>query len=77
MNRFMLSPESFAVVASFAYAETPKKKNLLFIAVDDLRPALASAGDAHAKTPNIDRLAAATELPCARTRTGLSATCCR
>ncbi len=33
-------------------------KNVLFIAVDDLRPALACAGDPHAKTPNIDRLAA-------------------
>ena len=31
--------------------------NVLFIAVDDLRPALASYGDPIAITPNIDRLA--------------------
>jgi iduronate 2-sulfatase len=34
------------------------KLNVLFVAVDDLRPALGCAGDPHAKTPNIDRLAA-------------------
>jgi len=33
------------------------KKNILFIAVDDLRPQLACYGAAHMKTPNIDRLA--------------------
>ncbi len=32
--------------------------NVLFIAIDDLRPALASYGDPIAITPNIDRLAA-------------------
>src|SRR5215207_11142933 len=37
---------------------TGAKPNVLFLAVDDLRPALACAGDPHAKTPNIDRLAA-------------------
>jgi iduronate 2-sulfatase len=38
-------------------ADTPKQMNVLFIAVDDLKPALACAGDPHAKTPNIDKLA--------------------
>jgi iduronate 2-sulfatase len=49
-----------AVVALFAAgaARADGKPNVLFVAVDDLRPALACAGDPHAKTPNIDRLAA-------------------
>ena len=38
-------------------ASAADKPNVLFVAVDDLRPALACAGDPHAKTPNIDRLA--------------------
>jgi len=33
------------------------KPNVLFIAVDDLRPTLGCYGDIHAKTPSIDRLA--------------------
>lgn len=40
-------------------AEQAKRPNVLFVAVDDLKPALACAGDPYAKTPNIDRLAAA------------------
>ena len=34
-----------------------KRPNVLFIAVDDLRPEIASYGRRHMKTPNIDRLA--------------------
>ena len=34
-----------------------KKPNILFIAVDDLRPEIASYGRKHMNTPNIDRLA--------------------
>jgi iduronate 2-sulfatase len=39
-------------------SEQPRKKvNVLFISVDDLRPALACAGDPSARTPHIDRIA--------------------
>jgi arylsulfatase A-like enzyme len=39
-------------------AATPRRINVLFIAVDDLRPELGAYGVARVKTPNIDRLAA-------------------
>ena len=38
--------------------KTWKKPNILFIAVDDLRPELASYGAKHIKSPSIDKLAA-------------------
>ncbi|MCL4482369.1 MAG: sulfatase [Bacteroidetes bacterium] len=37
--------------------EKAKKPNILFIAVDDLKPVLGCYGDTMIKTPNIDRLA--------------------
>jgi len=40
-------------------AETSKPRNILFIAVDDLKPILGCYGDALIKTPCIDRLAEA------------------
>ena len=46
----------FALAAGLSHAA--QKPNVLFLAVDDLRPALGCFGDALAKTPNIDRLAA-------------------
>jgi len=45
------------VSAGFARAES-SRPNVLFIAVDDLRPELACYGKQHIHSPNIDRLAA-------------------
>ena len=42
--------------ASMSSAE-PARPNVLFIAVDDLRPELACYGRSHIHSPNIDRLA--------------------
>ena len=44
------------VTPELAQAET-ERPNILFIAVDDLRPELGCYGAAHIKTPHIDRLA--------------------
>ena len=35
----------------------PRRPNVLFIAVDDLRPTIGAYGDPYARTPNLDRLA--------------------
>lgn len=40
-------------------ASAVERPNVLLILVDDLKPALGCYGDTHAKTPNLDRLAAA------------------
>jgi arylsulfatase A-like enzyme len=40
------------------FAHATERPNILFIAVDDLKPALGCYGDKTALTPNIDRLAA-------------------
>jgi len=47
----------FCVLGAVAAAAAPRP-NVLFIAVDDLKPVLGCYGDPHAKTPNLDRLAA-------------------
>src|SRR5262245_21164574 len=58
-QRLMLAAVAVLAAGSLlSAADQPKTPNVLFIAVDDLKPALACAGDPHAKTPNIDKLAA-------------------
>lgn len=49
---------SLIFVLSAVSLPAAEKMNVLFIAVDDLKPTLACYGDPIAKTPNIDRLAA-------------------
>ena len=53
----LLSPVAMALCEFSAQAAEVGKPNVLFIAVDDLKPALGCYGDPFAKTPNIDRLA--------------------
>ena len=55
MPRLLIQLSSFVILHSSLAAQPI---NVLFIAVDDLRPELACYGAAHMKTPNIDRLAA-------------------
>jgi len=46
-----------SLIAAFGIGSVLAKPNVLFIAVDDLRPELNCYGAAHMATPNIDRLA--------------------
>ena len=45
------------LIQSQSLAQTKSKPNILFIAVDDLKPILGAYGNTFIKTPNIDRLA--------------------
>ena len=40
-----------------AMAQSANKPNILFIAVDDLKPIIGAYGNTFIKTPNLDRLA--------------------
>lgn len=53
-KRYLLS--IFALVVAML-GHAAEKPNVLFIAIDDLRPNLGCYGDTQALTPNIDRLA--------------------
>ena len=53
---FLLFPAVLVLPVS-GIAKKDKKPNILFIAIDDLRPELACYGAAHIKSPNIDNLA--------------------
>ena len=56
-NRILLILSVFVCVFSDASAQKKSKPNVLFIAVDDLKPELGCYGNTIVKTPNIDRLA--------------------
>lgn len=55
----LLPAFAFATLASPAVGEEAKARpNVLFLAVDDLRPEFGAYGKSYVKTPNLDRLAA-------------------
>ncbi len=64
MNNLPQVSVSLALLALFSNPllantkiDNPEKPNILFIAVDDLKPWVSAYGDKHAKTPGMDRLA--------------------
>ncbi|MEC9054371.1 MAG: sulfatase-like hydrolase/transferase, partial [Verrucomicrobiota bacterium] len=56
MKRLLLVFSAIVFLPSASPGEE-RSPNVLFIAIDDLRPALGCYGDPVARTPNIDRLA--------------------
>ena len=53
-------------ICEVSAADEVQRPNILFIAVDDLRPSISCYGDTHAVTPHIARLATKTARDCCR-----------
>ncbi len=59
MHRLLFSTTWLVLIGvSSAHAAEPARPNILFIAVDDLRPELNCYGASHIKSPHLDKLAA-------------------
>ena len=59
----MTRRDFLAASAAAAALGGPRKTNVLFIAVDDLRPQLGCYGHPQIRSPHIDRLASRIEAP--------------
>jgi len=58
MKRFIgniVFAASLFLISNAVFAQQKSKPNVLFIAIDDLKPILGCYGDKIIKTPNIDR----------------------
>jgi hypothetical protein len=57
MKKLFVASLLLILTQSFSFAQTKAKPNILFIAIDDLKPLLGAYGNTYVKTPNMDRLA--------------------
>ena len=56
-KRVFIGVAAMLIIVPNLFAQSPTKPNVLFIAIDDLKPILGCYGNQIIKTPNIDRLA--------------------